>query len=135
MPVRLVLIAIGGGLGSIARFYAGEQWPDEQHAIPLTTLAINLLGSFLLGLLIVAVTETWPAHPLVRPFLGTGVLGGFTTFSTFAVQTRSLSGPIAIAYLALSLAGGIGLALAGVALMRQVIPRRQQVVVLDPDQP
>ncbi len=135
MPVRILLIAIGGGLGSIARYSLGKAWPDDHHTLPLTTLGINLLGSFLLGVLIVAVTETWTAHPNVRPFLGTGILGGFTTFSTFAVQAQSPSAGVAGLYVLLSVPGGIALAAAGMALMRRVKPRQRRVLDLDPDLP
>lgn len=142
MPVRILLIAIGGGLGSIARYSLGKAWPDSNHPLPLTTLGINLLGSFLLGILVVAVTEVWTdAHPNVRPFLGTGILGGFTTFSTFAVQEQNLSAGHALSYLVLSEAGGILLAAAGMLLMRALNPRRHivptnmQETTIDPDLP
>ena len=135
MPVRILLIAIGGGLGSSARYGLGRAWPDAGHTIPLTTLGINLLGSFLLGVLVVAVTETWSAPQLMRPFLGTGVLGGFTTFSTFAVQTHELPAADALLYLALSVIGGLVLALAGMSLLRRIKPSSRRVVDLDPDLP
>lgn len=142
MPVRVLLIALGGGLGSITRYSLGKAWPDDQHTLPLTTLGINLLGSFLLGLLVVGVTEVWSdAHPNIRPFLGTGLLGGFTTFSTFAVQDQNLPGPDAAAYLVLSVAGGVLLAAAGMALLRALIPQRHPApatmrdTTMDPDLP
>lgn len=142
MPVRILLVALGGGLGSIARYSLGKAWPDSQHTLPLTTLGINLLGSFLLGMLVVAVTEIWSgAHPNLRPFLGTGILGGFTTFSTFAVQEQNLSAVPAAAYLAASVGGGIVLAGAGMVLIRVLNPRRhlvtadQVATTFDPDLP
>jgi CrcB protein len=117
----------------------GVAWPDAHHQLPVTTLVINLTGSLLLGMLIVALTESWSAHPLLRPFLGTGVLGGYTTFSTFALQVRELSGGDATAYLLLSVVGGVLAAAAGMILMRRLKPattgRRDTVDVIDPDLP
>lgn len=54
------------------------------------TLAVNLVGCALIGVLVVLTTEVWQAHPLARPFLGTGVLGGFTTFSTYTLDAHGL---------------------------------------------
>lgn len=131
----LPVIAVGGALGSLARYGLGHAWPDANHELPWTTLSINLLGSLLLGMLVVAVNEIWQPHPLTRPLLGTGVLGGFTTFSTFAVQTRTLAAGPAIAYLLLSVLGGLLAAAAGMTLLRQLIPRRPAAGVepIDPD--
>jgi CrcB protein len=133
----LPVIAIGGATGSLARYGLGRAWPDPGHEIPWTTLSINLLGSLLLGMLVVAVSEVWQLHPLIRPLLGTGVLGGFTTFSTFAVQTQLLAAGPAIVYLLLSVLGGLLAAAAGMALLRQLSPRRPAdgVDPIDPDLP
>lgn len=57
---------------------------------PVSTLLVNVLGSFLLGVLMVFVLEVWPPTRYVHPFLGVGVLGGFTTFSTFMFDIRAL---------------------------------------------
>ncbi|MGI8665006.1 MAG: fluoride efflux transporter FluC [Jatrophihabitans sp.] len=115
----MLVIAAGGGAGSVLRYAAGRGWPDSGRWLPWTTLSINLLGSLLLGMLVVAVTELWRPHPLVRPLLGTGVLGGFTTFSTFAVQVRALAAGPALGYLALSVAGGLLAAATGMAPTRR----------------
>jgi CrcB protein len=141
----LSLIAVGGGLGSLLRYGLSSVWTTPAGEIPRATLAINLLGSLLLGALIVGVTEIWRPHRLVRPALGTGLLGGFTTFSTFAVETRGLAAdhaPFAmLGYLAVSIVGGLGAALLGMAVMRRLEPRlsigplHSTVDPLDPDQP
>ncbi|HEX2902031.1 MAG TPA: CrcB family protein [Jatrophihabitans sp.] len=135
MPLRVLLIAVGGGLGSIARYALGRIWPDGAHRLPQTTLGINLLGAFLLGMLVIAVTETWNAPDWLRPFLGTGILGGFTTFSTFAVQAQQLPVEPALTYLAASIVGGLLLATAGMAVMRRLAPRAIRFFDLDPDLP
>jgi len=140
-PAALAAIAIGGGIGSIARYGLGEAVTMKQGSLPWTTLSINIVGSLLLGMLVVAVTEIWRPHRLVRPLLGTGVLGGFTTFSTFAVETRHLPGTTASAYVALSVIGAIGAAWCGMTLVRLVEPRvriaaeHEVVDPIDPDLP
>ncbi|MDT6982365.1 fluoride efflux transporter FluC [Streptomyces lusitanus] len=83
-------VAAGGGAGATARYAATLWWPTPAGGFPWTILWVNVLGCALMGVLMVAVTEWRPAHPLVRPLLGTGVLGGFTTFSTYAVDVRGL---------------------------------------------
>jgi fluoride exporter len=89
VPV-LGVIAVGGGIGALAR-YAMELWlPHERGHVPWATLSVNALGCFLMGVLMVLITEVWTAHRLVRPFLGVGILGGFTTFSTYAVEVHGL---------------------------------------------
>ncbi|SDI91969.1 CrcB protein [Frankineae bacterium MT45] len=118
MPGAIAVVAVGGGLGSLARYALAENLHSAPGAIPLATLLTNLVGSLLLGALVVAVTELWRVHPLLRPALGTGVLGGFTTFSTFAVQTRGLPLATGVGYAALSVIGGIGCAYLGMWTMR-----------------
>lgn len=65
-------------------------WPTQTGGFPWTTLGVNAVGCAVIGVFMVVITEVWAAHRLVRPFFGTGVLGGFTTFSTYAVDSRSL---------------------------------------------
>jgi CrcB protein len=86
----LVAVALGGGTGAAARYAASLWWPAQTGGFPWTTFWVNVTGCALMGVLMVVVTEVWDAHRLVRPFLGTGVLGGFTTFSTYAVDLRDL---------------------------------------------
>lgn len=86
----VVVVALGGGCGAAARYAAGLHWVTGTAAFPWTTLLINVTGSALIGVLLVLITEIWAAHRLVRPFLGTGVLGGFTTFSTYAADVERL---------------------------------------------
>ncbi|GAD81607.1 fluoride efflux transporter FluC [Nocardia asteroides] len=111
-PAVLAAISVGGGLGATARFGLARLWPVHPGAFPWSTLVVNVSGCFAIGVLMVAVTELWAAPKLVRPFLGIGVLGGFTTFSTFALELRTLIGTGAVgtatAYLGLSLLAGLG---------------------------
>lgn len=83
-------VALGGAAGAAARYAATLGWPTPTGAFPWTVLWVNVAGCAAIGVLMVIVTEVRTAHPLVRPFLGTGVLGGFTTFSTYAVDVRAL---------------------------------------------
>ena len=82
-------VAVGGAVGAGARYGASLWWPNAAGAFPWTTLAVNVVGCALMGVLM-AVSAARGTHRLVRPFLGTGVLGGFTTFSAYAVDVRQL---------------------------------------------
>ncbi len=86
----VAVIAGGGVLGSLARYAAGLWWPTGTGRFPWTTLGVNAVGCALIGVLLVLVTDVFSVHRLVRPLLGTGVLGGFTTFSTYAVDSQRL---------------------------------------------
>lgn len=120
----LVLIAVGGGLGALARYGLATLLPTAPGRFPWATFGTNVAGCFLIGVLMVLITEVWPAHRLVRPFLGVGVLGGFTTFSTYAVETRGLLQPdtvgLAFAYLAGTLLCALLAVIAAVWLTRTV---------------
>ena len=115
-------VALGGALGALARWGLGLAFPTPHGTFPTTTLLINVVGCLLMGLLVVHVAEVRTAHPIVRPFLGVGVLGGFTTFSTFAVDAQQLlaAGRLgtALAYLVATTAGSVGAAWLGLVLAR-----------------
>lgn len=87
-PWTLALIGVGGMVGASARYALEEAWPHADGGLPWATLFINVSGCLLIGVLMVAVTEAGPRHPLWRPVLGVGVLGGYTTLSTYAVQVQ-----------------------------------------------
>jgi CrcB protein len=118
----LGVIAVGGGLGALARYGLALVLPTRPGHFPWATFITNVLGCLLIGVLMVVVTEILPAHRLVRPFLGVGVLGGFTTFSTYTVEIRGLLAPgtvgIAFVYLAGTLLGAMLAVLAGVLTTR-----------------
>ncbi|MFF4172211.1 fluoride efflux transporter FluC [Streptomyces sp. NPDC001744] len=124
----LAAVAAGGALGSLARFEASRLWPTAPDAFPWTTLTVNAVGCLLLGVLLVAVTEVFAAHPLLRPFLGTGVLGGFTTFSTYCADIGRLLGdgraPVALAYLVATVVAAAAAAGAGVFGARRLLADR-----------
>jgi CrcB protein len=90
-PTRvLAAVAVGGAFGSAARYGVGVAWPASPTGFDWPTFTVNAAGCALIGVLMVLVTEARAGHPLLRPFLGTGVLGGFTTFSTYAVGVITL---------------------------------------------
>jgi CrcB protein len=121
-PERLVAVALGGMLGATARWAVATTWPVALDRFPTTTLAINLTGSFVLGLVVGRLLERRPPLLVAHSFVGTGVLGAFTTFSTMAVEVVVLvdAGQVwrAGSYLAVSLVAGVALAAAGLALGR-----------------
>ena len=114
-----LLVAIGGVCGVMARYGIGKA-TLHSDALIWSTVAINIVGSFLLGLL---AAEHWFARD-VREALGVGFLGGFTTFSTFSVQVVldvDAGEPWrAFGYFAASVVGGIAAATCGYALGRKL---------------
>lgn len=120
----VAVVALGGVAGSLARWAAGLLLPTVPGVFPWGTVGVNVLGSLLMGVLVVVVTEVRAAHPLVRPFLGTGVLGGFTTFSTFAVDAETLlqggHRATALASLAATIAGALAACALAMAVSRRV---------------
>jgi fluoride exporter len=99
----LAAIAVGGAVGALARHLVGEAMPAGPGAFPWGTMLINVSGCLLIGILMAVLGLLPHHHRLVRPFLGVGILGGFTTFSTYAVQSyellRSGHPVVAMAYL------------------------------------
>lgn len=119
---RLVgAVAVGGAAGALARYGLGEAFPTALGSFPVTTLLVNVTGSFLLAVLVGILARRPGRGPLWRPLLGTGLLGGYTTFSTFAVEADRLvstghSG-LAAAYLAGTLTAGALATAAGLAVV------------------
>lgn len=121
-PAVLAAVAAGGMVGASARYGLALWLPPEPGAVPWATLGANLVGSFLLGALVVVVGGPGASHPLLRPFAATGVLGAFTTMATYQVETAQLIGdghPVTAAvYAAGSLVAGVLLAWAGIVTGR-----------------
>lgn len=89
-PAVLAVVAAGGVLGAEARYGLNLLLHTGTGHWPLATWLENVSGAFLLGALMVVLTELTSPHRLVRPFLGVGVLGGYTTFSTATVEVQNL---------------------------------------------
>ncbi|KUJ70528.1 hypothetical protein ACZ90_03710 [Streptomyces albus subsp. albus] len=124
------VVSVGGGLGAAARYGASLLWPTPAGAFPWTTLSVNVVGCAVIGVFMVVISDVWAAHRLVRPFFGTGVLGGFTTFSTYAVDIRRLGtgGHLgsALAYLVLTLLAALAAVTVAAALTRRVVAGRRR---------
>jgi len=88
----LAAIAVGAIAGAEARYGLGVVWPHPVTGWPWSTLVINTSGCGLIGVLMVLITERFTPHPLLRPLVGVGILGGYTTFSTFTVDVVTLAG-------------------------------------------
>uniref|UniRef100_A0AAU2VSD6 Fluoride-specific ion channel FluC n=1 Tax=Streptomyces sp. NBC_00008 TaxID=2903610 RepID=A0AAU2VSD6_9ACTN len=128
IPV-VAVVALGGATGACARYGASLLWPTEAGGFPWTTLVVNVIGCAVIGVFMVVISEVWAAHRLVRPFFGTGVLGGFTTFSTYAVDIQRLvdggRARSGLAYLGLTLLAALAAVWSAVWLTRRVLAWRQ----------
>jgi CrcB protein len=126
-PAVLVAIALGGALGTVARFLLSTTFSDSARQFPTTTLLINLSGSLAIGLLLPLVDNFSTRAPLVRPFLIVGILGGWTTYSTLAVDAVVLAkdghAVAGVLSLAATLVGGLALVAGGHALGRRMVRR------------
>lgn len=121
----LLAVAAGGKLSALLRFQFGRWWPTPTPAFPWTTLLINISGCLVIGAFMVLITEQWAPHPLLRSFFGTGVLGGYTTFSTYAVDIILLTcagHPLtAVAYLLGTLLGALAAVSVGMLATRRIL--------------
>jgi CrcB protein len=119
--MRLVLVAVGGAIGTLLRYSIGQQWGGK--AFPWPTLGINLAGSLLIGVVLkLGIERSWSdtrLHPV-----SVGLLGGFTTFSTFSYEAQTLlrDGRTASAafYVGVSVVGGLLAAALGYAIAATV---------------
>ncbi len=121
-------IAAGGALGAPARYGAARLIPVEPGHFPWATFWTNVSGSFALGAILILLLERFPPSRYLRPFIATGFLGAYTTYSTFAVETDLLvkDGHVgtAVAYMAASLAAGFTAVWLGIAIARMLGSRR-----------
>jgi fluoride exporter len=119
----LSLVALGGAVGAVLRVGLAEAVPVDPARLQWTTLAENVVGALLLGVLLGALAARRALAPRARALLGAGVLGSFTTYSTFAVETVALldrAPTTAVAYVVTSLGAGLGAAIAGLSIGRRL---------------
>jgi CrcB protein len=118
----LGVVSAGGVIGALARYGLGSAVPHRPTGFPWATFTINVSGCLLIGVLMVMVTDVWPGRRLLRPFLGTGLLGGYTTFSTYVVDVQHLlaggAARTALAYLAGTLLAALAAVQLGIAAAR-----------------
>jgi CrcB protein len=126
----LTVVSLGGALGSLARYGVGYAFPARPAGFPWATFTVNVSGCLLIGVLMVLVTEVWGGHRLVRPFLGVGVLGGYTTFSTYVVDVQRLvdrgAAGTGLLYLAGTLSGALLAVYTGERVTRRLVGRRSR---------
>lgn len=122
---QVMAIAVGGALGSVLRYWLStgvHAWLGR--GFPYGTLAVNVLGCFVMGLLFVLLVERFAESPALRAGLLIGVLGGFTTFSSFSIETFNLIEQGAMAKAAANMAASlilcVGATWSGVILARQL---------------
>ena len=120
---ELGAIFAGGFVGAAARAEIGELLPHDPGAWPWATLLVNVAGAFLLGYAVTRLQERLPLSAYRRPFLGTGVCGGLTTFSTMQVELLQMLDAgrlgLALAYATVSVVAGF----AGVAVATNLVRR------------
>ena len=116
MLLTLFLVALGGAIGASLRFLTGVGMMRAfgHGDFPLAILTVNVIGSFLMGVFVVAAAHRGLTH--LSPFVMTGVLGGFTTFSAFSLETMTLIERGQMGSAALYVALSVGLSVGGLAL-------------------
>ena len=86
-----LLVFVGGGFGSVARYFLGKWFNNIENAIPYGTMLSNVLGSLLIGIVLGYLGKTGNMSQSQSLLLATGFCGGFTTFSTFGLETFNLA--------------------------------------------
>lgn len=125
MVMTLLQVALGGAIGASGRYLSGVAILRifGLQPMPLGVIFVNILGSFLMGLLVVFLGQKQMTH--LNPFLATGILGGFTTFSSFSLETWTLiergDTALAAAYVGLSVSAGLLGLVAGIYAMRAIL--------------
>ena len=117
-------VALGGVIGSLGRYAVGIALPHAPGGVPWATLTVNLTGAFAMGLLVAYLVNRPGAHRLARPFVGVGLLGGWTTFSALAIDVVHLGAAdrpqAALGYVAATFLVGTLAVAAGSALGQRV---------------
>ena len=120
--LECLVVGIGGFIGSVCRYAIGLIPLREGTIFPIKTLIINILGSFLIGVITGLALKNPSINPRLVLFIKTGICGGFTTFSSFALETGDLikngHGGLAVAYGFLGMVLGVIAVLAGEAFTR-----------------
>jgi CrcB protein len=122
-------VAIGGGVGSVLRYLLSQAFPAG-HGFPWAIFAVNVSGCFALGLLMVYLLDVWRPRRLLRPLLGVGLLGGYTTFSTYTAGVvlliRAHALALADGYALTSVVAGLVAVWCGAASARRLATGRRR---------
>ncbi|MCZ7415297.1 CrcB family protein [Streptomyces sp. WMMC897] len=122
----LAAVALGGVLGGLGRHGAARLWPTDEAGFPFALFAVNVLGCALIAVLMAWIASRHAPQPLLRPFLGVGVLGGFTSFSAYALDGTLLADAdepgVAVLYLGGTLAAALAAVWAGAVTGRWAFP-------------
>lgn len=117
-------VALGGVVGSLGRWGVGLALPHAPGEVPWATFLVNVTGAFAMGLLVAFLVARPGTHRLARPFVGVGMLGGWTTFSALAVDAVQLGStghlPVAALYVVATFLVGVLAVAAGSRLGRAV---------------
>lgn len=120
--VECMVVGAGGFLGAVCRYLIGLFPLKEGCAFPVKTFLINIIGSFIIGIVVALAMKTDWMNPRIVLFLKVGICGGFTTFSSFALETSDLmrDGKVSIAvlYAVLSVVCGVAAVFAGQGIIK-----------------
>lgn len=129
-PESIALVFVGGAVGTLIRFGAEQAIPSAVGEPVWSTVTVNLIGAFILGLLLEGLTRSGPdegRRQRIRLLVGTGACGGLTTYSSFALDTRDLLGGgftvAAAVYVLVTVIGGLVAAIIGIGLAGKVVRR------------
>ena len=129
-PATYAAVGAGGALGAPARYGVAQLVHVAAHGFPWATFWTNVSGSFALGVVLALVLQRFPPTRYVRPFLATGFLGAYTTFSTFAVETDVLfkdgHAATALTYVGASLIAGLLAVWLGMVVARLLAAGRSE---------
>jgi len=125
-PRALLIVAVGGAVGALARYGLSRAFPVAPGTFPATTFVINVTGAFALAFLLESLLRRGAPDHWLRLLVGVGVLGAFTTFSTMATEIALLwrdgDGGIALVYTAASVLTGVAAVFAGLVLAGFRVP-------------
>lgn len=125
----LAAVAVGGAIGALARYGLTVAFPASPGIFPLATFTANTLGGLLIGVLMITVTEVAPGLGRIRPFVGVGILGGFTTFSTYILDIGRAAdagaAALAVVYAFATMAAALLAAALGMFATRRLLVRRR----------
>ena len=126
-----VFAALGGVLGALARWAVSEALPHSPDAWPWATFLVNLTGCLVIGVLLAVLLARFAHSTWLRPFLAVGVLGGYTTYSTFTVDVVHLTEAgrpaLAAGYVLASVIGGVAAVVVGLLAGRAAIGGKDTV--------